>query len=61
PMFENWTCSGTIIVLDDVLTTDVLQTIWNQAGFYAGLCDWRPGSNTPGQFGRFSATLKEVK
>ena len=61
PMFEDWTCKGTILVLDDVLTADVLQTIFNQGGYFAGLCDWRPGSPTPGQFGRFSATLKEIK
>ena len=61
PMFENWMLFGTIIVMDDILTTDILNTIWSQCGFYAGLGDWRPGAKTPGQFGRFSATLKEVK
>lgn len=61
PQFDNWIVKGTILVMDEVLTTEVLQTVFNQSGYYAGLGDWRPGSKTPGQFGRFSAELKEVK
>lgn len=62
PRLDNWSCSGTITVLDDQLKTDVLQNILTHAGFYCGLMDWRPGSPTaPGQFGRFSATLELIK
>lgn len=62
PRLDNWSCSGTITVLDDQLKTEVLQNILTHAGFYCGLCDWRPGSPTaPGQFGRFSAALELIK
>lgn len=62
PRFENWSCEGTISVFDDEITTEVLQTILTFAGRYAGLGDWRPGSPTsPGQFGVFTATVKEIK
>ena len=61
PMFEDWTVRGSILVLDEILTTPVLETLFTQCGFYIGIGDWRPGGKTPGQFGRFSATLKEVE
>ena len=62
PRFANWTASGTITVFDDQLKTDVLKNILTHAGFYCGLCDWRPGSpSAPGQFGRFSAELELLK
>lgn len=62
PRLPKWTASGTITVFDDQLKTEVLQNILTHAGFYCGLCDWRPGSPTaPGQFGRFSAHLELIK
>jgi len=61
PRFDNWTASGTITVMDDQLTTEVLQNVLTHSGFYCGLCDWRPGSPmAPGQFGRFEARLQLV-
>lgn len=61
PRFDKWSCYGTMTVLDSQITTAMLQTILNHAGFYCGLCDWRPGSpSVPGQFGRFSATVTEI-
>lgn len=62
PRFDKWSCKGTITVLDDQLKLPVLNNLLTHAGFYCGLCDWRPGSpQAPGQFGRFTATIKEVK
>jgi hypothetical protein len=62
PRFDSWSASGTITVLDVQLTEQVLKNVLTHAGFYCGLMDWRPGSPTsPGQFGRFTATLKEIK
>ena len=62
PRFDEWSCSGTVTVLDDQITADMLQMILTHAGFYCGLCDWRPGSPTaPGQFGRFSAKVEAIK
>lgn len=62
PRFHNWSISGTITVVDPQLTQEVLQAILDHAGFFCGLCDWRPGApKAPGQFGRFSAQLTEIK
>lgn len=58
PRFDKWSCSGTLTVLDEQITTAMLETILKHAGFYCGLGDWRPGSPmAPGQFGRFSAVV----
>lgn len=60
PRFSNWQASGTITVTDPMLTKDVLQDILTFAGARCGLCDWRPSSKSPGQFGTFVATLEEI-
>ena len=61
PRFEQWSVEGSFEVIDDAVTDDVLQRIWEEAGKYIGLCDWRPGSKqSPGPYGRFVATLKKV-
>lgn len=59
-LFSRWSAVGTLLVLDDQITTEILRTILEQAGIYKGLCDWRPSSKTPGQFGTFSAEVEEV-
>jgi hypothetical protein len=62
PRFDTWACSGTVTILDDQINTEMLEMILKHAGFYCGLGDWRPGSPmAPGQFGRFSAKVEEVK
>ncbi len=61
PRFDSWSCSGTITVFDEMITTDVLKNILVFAGTYAGLGDWRPSSpKSPGPFGKFSAEVKQV-
>lgn len=61
PRFDAWSCTGTMTVLDSQITTGMLKQILDHAGFYCGLCDWRPGSPmAPGQFGRFTATVEEI-
>lgn len=61
PRFDRWSASGTLTVLDAQINTAMLKTILEHAGFYCGLCDWRPGSPVaPGQFGRFSAKVEEL-
>jgi hypothetical protein len=59
PMFRDWSCRGTLIVTDDQITEQVLKDILTYAGNYKGLCDWRPGSKTPGSFGMFSAEVSK--
>ena len=62
PRFNEWAATGTLTVLDEQITTDMLKMILKHAGFYCGLCDWRPGSpKCPGQFGRFEAEVDAVK
>lgn len=60
PRFDTWSASGTLRVVDPTLTTEVLRTIWQFAGNYKGIGDWRPGGKTPGSFGMFDATVTEV-
>lgn len=61
PRFDTWTCSGSVTVFDDMITTEVLRDIIKFAGFYAGIGDWRPSSpKSPGSFGKFSATINPM-
>lgn len=62
PRFNAWTCSGTVTVFDETITKAVLGSIFEMAGIYCGLGDWRPSSpSKPGPWGRFSFDLKEVR
>lgn len=61
PRFDMWSCSGTMTVLDEMITKDVLQNILTFAGRYAGIGDWRPSSPmSPGRFGTFTATVEQA-
>jgi hypothetical protein len=62
PRFDVWSAAGTVTFLDDMITGDLLATILTYAGTYAGVGDWRPSSpKSPGPFGKFNATVKEIK
>jgi hypothetical protein len=59
PRFENWSCSGTITVIEDQITEFVLSNILTFAGRYSGLGDWRPSSpKSPGSWGKFTAVIE---
>jgi hypothetical protein len=60
PRFDHWQLSGTLNVLDEQLTTEILQQIFECAGRYKGLGDWRPGGKTPGPHGMFTASLTKL-
>jgi len=61
PRFDVWATGGTVIVFDDTITTGILQSIFDNAGRYCGLGDWRPSSpKSPGSWGTFTAKIKEV-
>jgi hypothetical protein len=61
PRFQNWSCQGTVTILDDTINKETLEMILSQAGRFAGLGDWRPSSpKSPGPFGTFTATLEEL-
>lgn len=57
PRFDRWSVRGSLVVLDEAITPEVLAHIGTLSGQYAGLCDWRPGSSTPGPYGMFEFTL----
>ena len=64
PMFGKWAVITSLMVVDPKesgITQEVLQKILNKAGSLCGLGDWRPSSRTPGQFGRFSATVEPLE
>lgn len=61
PRFDEWSVSGTLTVLDEAISKDLLISILQTGGLMVGLCDWRPGSpSKPGQFGRFSVEVEEI-
>jgi hypothetical protein len=57
PRFEQWSTTGDLVVTDSQITESVLRDIFESAGRFKGLCDWRPGSKTPGTFGMFSVEI----
>ena len=64
PLFRNWQVRGTITILDEEmfgLPREIVQKIFDQAGMFCGLGDWRPGSpKSPGFYGKFVTTLREI-
>lgn len=60
PVFDTWAASGTVQVSNEILTKDVLDTLWFIAGDNYGILEWRPDPRMkrPGPFGRFRAMLK---
>jgi hypothetical protein len=61
PRFFNWSCTGTITVIDPKITKETVIRIFTEAGLYSGLCDWRPSSpKSPGSFGKFTAEVEEI-
>ncbi len=61
PLFRHWAVTGTVTVIDDTITDDVLKDIFEAAGMYVGIGDWRPGApKSPGPYGRFEAKLRRI-
>lgn len=60
PLFDQWSASGELLVVDEQITDAVLIDILEMAGKYKGLGDWRPSSKTPGTFGMFTAAVKKL-
>jgi hypothetical protein len=59
PRFDVWTTSGTMTVVDETITEEILRLILEMAGTYCGLGDWRPSSpSKPGPWGRFRSDVK---
>ena len=61
PRFNSWRVAGTITIMDETITKQVLSSILDMAGMYCGLGDWRPSApSKPGPWGRFTAEIKEA-
>lgn len=61
PRFHNWSASGTVTITDERITEQMLQRIFDAAGNFCGLGDWRPGApSSPGVYGKFSTTLEKI-
>lgn len=60
PRFEEWKVKFQISVWDDQLTDESLRLIFENAGMFKGLGDWRPSSpRKPGSFGMFKLNRME--
>lgn len=57
PRFDEWSTSGDLMILDEQITNNVLQSIFDIAGRLKGMGDWRPGAKKPGPFGTFKVTI----
>jgi len=63
PHFHNWSITGRIRVdnTDGTIDKTTVEELFNFAGRFQGLCDYRPSARNPGPFGTFDATVKRVK
>lgn len=61
PEFSQWTVSGRLMVIHDMIPKEKLVEILRNAGRYGGLGDYRPSSRRPGPYGQFEATIKPLK
>lgn len=59
PQFAaGWQCTGSIMVWDEQITDKALRDIFEFAGQYKGIGDWRPGApKKPGPYGTFEAKI----
>jgi hypothetical protein len=63
PYFHNWSIAGRIRVdnSDGTIGKETVEELFNYAGRFQGICDYRPGASNPGPFGTFDATVKRIK
>jgi hypothetical protein len=59
PIFRKWEGETIIIVLDDIITRDVMDAHLKASGAFIGLGRFRPRNN--GYYGRFEAEIMEWK
>ncbi len=59
PRFQIWSARGELAVSDDQITLPILRDVFEMAGKFKGLGDWRPSSpKAPGCYGIFTAEIK---
>jgi len=60
PRFNQWSLSGVIEITCPDIREEHLRQMFEIAGTYKGLCDWRPSSPTPGKFGTFTSVVEKL-
>ena len=62
PRLDEWAIEGSLTVVKEEVTHNILTRLFELAGLYIGLCDWRPGSpKSPGPYGQFTAKITPAK
>ena len=62
PRFSNWSISGVVHVVAPQITDAIITQLFELAGFYKGIGDWRPGAKqSPGRYGTFTTEIKKIK
>lgn len=62
PIFREWSVTGTVSVSEPAITPAVLDQLFELAGRFSGLGDWRPSSEkSPGPYGMFASAVKPLK
>jgi hypothetical protein len=59
--FEDWSVTGVIESIDAALTAAIVDQLFDIAGRYIGLGDWRPSAKTPGPYGMFTSQVRPFK
>jgi hypothetical protein len=59
--FEHWSVSGVIESIDAAMTDTIIIQLFDIAGRYIGLGDWRPSAKTPGPYGMFTSLVRPFK
>jgi hypothetical protein len=60
PRFDAWSIVGTVVVIDEIITTKILEQMLTIAGAQCGLGDGRPSApKCPGTYGRFRVEALE--
>ena len=59
PLFPKWQAICHVTVTDDVLTEAILTQIFEYAGRYKGMGNWRPSTIRPGSYGTFKTEVVE--
>jgi hypothetical protein len=54
PMFGPWRCVCHMQIVDDILTQNLVRQIFQTAGMYKGIGNWRPSVGRAGSYGMFS-------
>ncbi|MEK6675593.1 MAG: hypothetical protein AABZ47_08065 [Planctomycetota bacterium] len=60
PRFNMWSAQGSVLVVEECLTEDILNRMWQIAGTLIGIGDWRPDCGAPGAYGRFAVKLERM-